>query len=376
MLTHRRATIVAAVLSLSLVTAAPDPAAEVGPAAAAPGVRSDTPAAAETPTRTTPARTCVRAVASGRVAAGRAARMPRADAAAGAVGAPPDARGAPPDALPVPRDLGALTKRLREIVDAADNRAGVAVRDLSGRYGFRDIAVNGSFRPPAASVIKLWILAELLRQVDCGRLSLEKKVLVERRDVVAGAGDLRDEKLPQRVPVRRLAELMITVSDNTATNVLIDTLGGVAPVNALIRALGQQQTQLGSKLYDPSPRARGNYTSAVDVVSLLAAVWEGRLLSPASRDFMIDLMRGQTIDTKIPAALPPDAPVAHKTGELEDAAHDVGYYLIPGSEVAVAFLTAGPEAPGTELVRELARAVYDHVAPAPTDGLAEADAPD
>ncbi|MET8088544.1 serine hydrolase [Micromonospora sp. NPDC005220] len=187
----------------------------------------------------------------------------------------------------------------RVVADASLNPAGATVRDLSGRYGDQQIAVNGSLRPKAASVIKLWILVELLRRVDCGQVSLDDGVLVTPEDVVGGTGQLQFETFPQVVSLHRLAQYLIKFSDNVAANVLITYL-----------------------------------------------------------------------NTKIPAALPPGVPVAHKTGDLPDASHDVGYYLIPGTETAVAFLTAGPMATGDETVRRMARTVYDFLVP-PVDGAVE-----
>lgn len=256
-----------------------------------------------------------------------------------------------------------LAKDLQAVIDDAPKGVGVgvAVRDLSGRYGDSTVRVNGAFRPSAASVIKLWILAELLRQVDCGTAILTSGVLVEREDVVTGTGELRKQEFPQMVPLYRLAEYMIEYSDNTATNVLIDYVGGIEPVNALIDAMNQRQTVLEHKLFDAESEERGedNYTSADDVLSLLGAVWDGDLLSPTTRQLMLHLMQEQTIDTKIPAALPAGVPIAHKTGELAKASHDVGYYLSPHQETAVVFMTSGSEASGSETVRRLARTVYD-----------------
>ncbi|MER7330045.1 MULTISPECIES: serine hydrolase [unclassified Micromonospora] len=273
----------------------------------------------------------------------------------------------PPPTDPVAgRRLLPLTDRLRQVVDATagTNPAGVAVRDLSGRYGDQQVAVNGTFRPKAASVIKLWILVELLRRADCGQVSLDEGVLVTPADVVDGTGELQHETFPQVVSLRRLAEYTIVYSDNTAGNVLIRYLRGFGPVNALADSMNQWQTILMRKFLDEDAARRGeeNYTSPDDVVSLLGAVWDAQILTPRSRDLLIGFMRRQTLNTKIPAALPPGVPVAHKTGDLPDASHDVGYYLIPGSEVAVAFLTSGPIATGDEVVRRLARTVYDYVA--------------
>ncbi|MFI7606691.1 serine hydrolase [Micromonospora sp. NPDC049366] len=262
------------------------------------------------------------------------------------------------------RRLLPLTGELRQVVDASTtNPAGVAVRDLSGRYGDQQISVNGTFRPKAASVIKLWILVELLRRVDCGQVSLDDGVLVTPAQVVDGTGELQHETFPQVVTLYRLAEYMIKYSDNTAANVLIDYFGGFAPVNDLIDSMNQRETILARKMLDTEAAMRGeeNYTSPDDVVALLGAVWDAQILTPATRDLMIGFMAEQTLNTKIPAALPPGVPVAHKTGDLPDASHDVGYYLIPGTQVAVAFLTSGPIATGDETVRRLARTVYDYL---------------
>ncbi|MBQ0894484.1 serine hydrolase [Micromonospora sp. U56] len=271
----------------------------------------------------------------------------------------------PPTDPAAGRRLSPLTGQLARVVAAAtDNRAGVTVRDLSGRYGNQQIAVNGTFRPKAASVIKLWILVELLRRVDCGQLSLDRGVRVTRADVVGGAGKLKSEPIPQVVTTHRLAEYMIEYSDNTAANVLIDQLGGFAPVNALIDSMNQRDTVLAHKLFDGgADPGKENYTSPDDIISLLGAVWDARILIESSRDLMIGFMRNQTRNSKIPAALPPGTPLAHKTGDDTDASHDVGYCLTPGAETAVAFLTTGPFRSGSETVRQLARTVSDHVTP-------------
>ncbi|MFC3504638.1 serine hydrolase [Micromonospora krabiensis] len=270
----------------------------------------------------------------------------------------------PPTDPAAGRRLLPLTGELSQVVDASTaNPAGVAVRDLSGRYGDQQISVNSTFRPKAASVIKLWILVELLRRVDCGQVSLDDGVLVTPAQVVDGTGELQHETFPQVVTLYRLARYMIKYSDNTAANVLIDYFGGFAPVNDLIDSMNQRETILARKMLDTEAAMRGeeNYTSPDDVVALLGAVWDAQILTPATRDLMIGFMAEQTLNTKIPAALPPGVPVAHKTGDLPDASHDVGYYLIPGAQVAVAFLTSGPIATGDETVRRLARTVYDYL---------------
>ncbi len=265
----------------------------------------------------------------------------------------------PPTSPALGRRLRPLTDRLRAIVDAAPVTAGVSVRDLSGRFGDQQISGAGRFRPKAASLIKLWVIAELMRRIDCGQAAYTDTVLVLPTDVVGGTGELQHETFPQNVTLFRLAQYTIKYSDNTATNVLIDYLGGFAPINALIDSMNQRETVLGRKMLAPAPPE--NFTSPDDVISLLGAVWDGDLLRQVNRDLLLSFMLEQTLNGKIPAALPSGVPVAHKTGELPDVSHDVGYYLIPGTEIAVAFLTSGVETDGAETVRELARAVYDYI---------------
>ncbi|GIF50455.1 hypothetical protein Afe04nite_49940 [Asanoa ferruginea] len=274
----------------------------------------------------------------------------------------------PPANPALGRRLLPLTARLQAIVASAPVTAGVSVRDLSGRYGDQQISVAGRFRPKAASLIKLWVLVELMRRIDCGQAAYTDGVLVLPEDVVGGTGELQHETFPQVVTLFRLAQYMIKYSDNTATNVLIDYLGGFEPVNALIDSMNQRETVLGRKMLATPPPE--NFTSPDDVISLLGAVWDRQVLRQVNRDLMLSFMLEQTLNGKIPAALPSGVPVAHKTGELPDVSHDVGYYLIPGTEIAVAFLTAGVETEGAETVRQLARAVYDYVdAPPPASSL-------
>ncbi|MEV4537804.1 serine hydrolase [Asanoa sp. NPDC049518] len=280
----------------------------------------------------------------------------------------------PPVSPALGRRLRPLTSKLQAIVDAAPVTAGVSVRDLSGRFGEQQISVAGRFRPKAASLIKLWVITELMRRIDCGQAAYTDTVLVLPTDVVGGTGELQHETFPQYVTLFRLAQYTIKYSDNTATNVLIDYLGGFGPVNALADSMNQTETVLARKMLAPAPPE--NFTSPDDVVSLLGAVWSGNVLRQVNRDLLLSFMLEQTLNSKIPAALPSGVPVAHKTGELIDVSHDVGYYLIPGTDIAVAFLTAGPESLGAATVRELARAVYDYIeSPPPVGGLPITGAP-
>ena len=98
-------------------------------------------------------------------------------------------------------------------------------------------------------------------------------------NIVGGSGTLRNRRFPLRITLRELAELMVQVSDNTATNVLIDQVGGFAAVNAYLRRAGFAQLHLGRKMLQPAaPPKRENYITAGQVTALLAAIWNGTIL--------------------------------------------------------------------------------------------------
>jgi beta-lactamase class A len=208
----------------------------------------------------------------------------------------------------------------------------------------------------AASTIKVSMLAEVLRQVDCGDISLDEEILVEESDVVGGSGIIQDDERPQEYAVHRLAELMMTISDNTATNVLIDRLGGFDDVNALLDSQNLHEMWLGRKMIHPANPAlrQEDYIVADEMLSHLEALYHGRFLSPESVDLAFEFM-GSTSPGLFAEALPPDVPIARKGGSLSDIRHDVGYLLVPGREVAIVVLTEGPRDTGETTGRQLAR---------------------
>ncbi|CAG7644335.1 hypothetical protein PAESOLCIP111_04669 [Paenibacillus solanacearum] len=267
---------------------------------------------------------------------------------------------------------------LQPIIEAARQDGidvSVAVKDLSGTYGNDTARLGSQDAYVAASTIKLAIVSLLMQQVEAGRLSLDQNITVTPASVVGGAGSLQSETFPQEVTVERLARLMITQSDNTATNVLID-LVGFDKVNALVDGLGFTAMQLGRKMMNPAkPPEQENYVSAAELVMLLDKIYKAELVNAASRDQIIAWMKAQEVKTKFGAALP-GKPIAHKTGELGDVSHDVGYFLIPGREVAIAVLTrvTRPEDAGqaqklgNPVIQRIAKAVYNELSDTPAAG--------
>lgn len=212
---------------------------------------------------------------------------------------------------------------------------------LPGKLGFyyksltsgEEIAVNADTPMLAASVIKLYILAACYREMDAGGLDKNRLVTVHRSECVPSCGAIRYMHDGLQVTVEDLYTLMIILSDNSATNYLIDLLG-MDRINRHIRALGFRTATLNRKMYDAEASARGiqNYISPRECGQLLEMAWRGALVNrEASQDFL-RILADQRLNGKIPFCLHalPNAPqIAHKTGEDEGITHDVGIVYAP-----------------------------------------------
>lgn len=264
-----------------------------------------------------------------------------------------------------------LATILEPIIDAAEEdgiEVAIALKDLSGIYGGATVQLGSTGTYLAASTIKMALITALMQEVEAGTYSLDDTITVTPEDVVGGAGVLQKEKFPQDVTIERLANLMIIQSDNTATNALID-LVGFDRVKALIEELGFEEMQLGRKMMTTAnPPVEENYVNAAELIILLEKIYKSEIISESSRDQILAWMKNQQVKTKFGAALP-GKPIAHKTGELGDVSHDIGYFLEPGREVAIVVLTkvAKPEDSGkaqelgNPIVQRIAKAVYNYL---------------
>ncbi|RLV57114.1 hypothetical protein D9V41_00160 [Aeromicrobium phragmitis] len=261
--------------------------------------------------------------------------------------------------------LGENLQELTVEATAAGIDFGVSVTDLSGTFSGASMSIGSQEPVKAASVIKLPLLAALMAEADRGTLSLDEVVTIEAgsSNIVGGSGTLRDETFPLDITVGELMELMVQVSDNTATNVLIDRAGGFDAVNAYIESLGFEHLWLGRKMIHPAtPPLQENWITSGEVTELLRMLHADEILSPASSEHIIELMKGQLVDTKFGAVVPRDV-LANKTGELADVSHDSGYILVPGREVALTVTTAFGDpltrAEVDQYVQRAASIVYD-----------------
>lgn len=248
-------------------------------------------------------------------------------------------------------------------------RLSVGVAGLAGVNEGEMTLLGSRESYPPASTIKMLLIATLMQQVDAGRLSLEDTTTVEQSDIVGGYGVIQNEPVPNEVTLRRLADLTVTVSDNTATNVLVDVVGYDA-MQRLADELGLKIMQFGRKMFEAAtPPEKENYITAEDSIQLLKAIYDGSFLSDESRQTIIDWMSAQTVKTKIGAGVPEGTPIAHKTGENASVTHDLGYLLWPGNEIALAIFAQSEftddfdtvQATVNPVVAEMAGIIYGHL---------------
>ncbi len=201
----------------------------------------------------------------------------------------------------------------------------------------------------AASVIKLPIMAEAFRQREAGLIRFEEKVTIRREDKLPSCGALSYMHDGLEVTLGDLVTLMIILSDNTATNLLIDRLG-MGAVNQSIANLGLTGTRLNRKLFQPELSRQGieNYVTARDMGTLLEHLLQGTLLNREASEEMLAMLRNQRLNGKMPFYLHSRGiPVAHKTGEDEGITHDVGIIYLD-DPVIFCFLSNGTVVPQAE----------------------------
>ena len=214
---------------------------------------------------------------------------------------------------------------------------------------------------PLASTIKLAILYELFKQADEGRVNLDEVRALERRHVVGGSGVLTQLTAPA-MPLRDYAILMVVLSDNTATNLLIDAVG-MENVTRRMNALGMKTLLLRRKMIDAEAARRGdeNVGTPNDVARLLTAIYRSEGLTKASSDAIIEILRKPKASA-LRDGVPGNVPVANKTGTLEGVAADAGIvYLADRPYVFVATTTfLQSNAAGVVAIRAASQAAFEY----------------
>ena len=231
-----------------------------------------------------------------------------------------------------------LEASIQQVDQHLDGVMGIAIEDLNtGDHFF--LHEDEVFAQ--ASSIKITVLANLYLQAQQGKLKLTDLYTVQASDLVADSY-IMNGLTPEvtRVTLRDLATMMVAVSDNSATNVLIDRVG-MANVNAMLDSLGLAHTRLRRKMMDlgAAKQGRENISTPREMMTLLDAIYKGKLLNKEeTADFFKVLSTNK--DSWIPRDLPADLKIANKPGELEAVRNDSGVVFVEGRPYVICVMTA------------------------------------
>lgn len=191
----------------------------------------------------------------------------------------------------------------------------------------------------SASMIKVFLLADAMEKVRDGKLTLDMGITLHSGDKVGGAGVLCGYPSGSVLPLDKVLRLMITESDNTATNLIIDLLG-MDDINAYIQRNGYHDTTLARKMMDFAAvnAGRENYTSVVDLGTLFQKIYQHQCVGYEQDEIMLSYLKGQTDTECFPAALP-GAVIAHKTGELGGLYDDGGIVYMNNRDMILVIMT-------------------------------------
>lgn len=268
-------------------------------------------------------------------------------------------------------DTAVLRRALEQAVQGYRGVVGISVRNLANGDV---VSLRGHEKFSSASLIKVPILITLLDEVNAGRMRLDEKVGLTMRDRVGGSGVLKHMGSGLMPTLEDLAWLMIVLSDNTATNLLLDKLD-IATVGAKTEALGLPQSKVHSKTFrrqtSIAPDSSVKYGLGVavpdEMTQLFALLHEGRAVSPAMDSLALDMLRANQDGTMLVRWLPSNVPVAHKSGQVNEARNDCGIMYTPAAPIAICVMTRENvdtsyrvDAEPHLLVARVAREVFRH----------------
>jgi beta-lactamase class A len=311
---------------------------------------------------------------------------------------------APASATSTPAPAGGLQRELDRLVAPFDGKVGAYVLDLRSGRGAQ---VNGDAGFPMASTVKVPVAVHILALVDEGRLDLRQQVVLQAADIYPAMGGPMDTHLSagSAITVRDLLHMMLTVSDNNATDILIRLGGGPAAVDARMRALGIGGIRVDRYIWEMLAHSMGELEVSADrpishagyaaldatvrsieeqrrftglynadprdtstpagMAALLRRIWEGRALRPDTtavlKTLLLDCRTGQA---RLKGMLPDATPVAHKTGTVDEVINDVGVIALPGGRgevvVAVYLVSGASDQARDRMIAQVARAAYDY----------------
>lgn len=250
-------------------------------------------------------------------------------------------------------EMQAAELAVTELLEPYGDSVAVTVVSLDNDSGF---SINGDERFPSASMIKLLVLAEYMQQVDEGTIDSESSYVLVQSDKVGGAGVIAGASSGTEFRYSELAQYMIEESDNTATNILIDTLG-MDSINDSGQELGLAQTELKHKMMLGDGMTE-NRMSSNDAASLLRGIAQHAIASESASSAAESYLLMQADTEGLAQGLPLGIEFGHKTGSLDTARHDGGIVYSENPYVIVV-LTSLEETSANELMAAISSLVFE-----------------
>lgn len=266
------------------------------------------------------------------------------------------------EALPVSfqrtQSIASLSAQVQELAARyPDFLVGVSLVDVdTGAF----VNLNGDRPLAAASTIKLPILIAFFQAVDRGEVRLDEMLTLKAEQVAEGSGTMQFDAPGTQYSALEVITQMIVISDNSATNIIIDRLGGRSALNAHFQSWGMAHTALNA----PLPDLQGTNTiSPDDLTHLLASIDRGELVSLRSRDRLLDILEATQNDSLLPQGLGDGATIAHKTGNIKHSLGDSGLIDLPnGKRYVLSVIVKRPaeDDRAAEIVRQVSQLAQDY----------------
>ncbi|MBI2428708.1 MAG: serine hydrolase [Ignavibacteriales bacterium] len=272
------------------------------------------------------------------------------------------------------KEITVLKQRIDSVLNGSKGTYAIAFKDL--RSGMR-LYVNERENFHAASTMKTPVMIEVFKQSHEGKFSLDDSIELknEFKSIIDGSNyslDISDDSedglyasLGKKETIRNLVFKMITVSSNLATNILI---GKVGPDNVMktMKEMDLKDIQVLRGVEDGKAFEAGknNPTTAYDLSVIYEYIARNKSVSSSASEEMIDILRAQKFKNMIPAQLPADVKVAHKTGSITNVQHDSGIIFLPdGRKYILVILSKNLSSnkDGIKTIADISKIIYDFV---------------
>jgi beta-lactamase class A len=254
-----------------------------------------------------------------------------------------------------------LAAEIEKIAISHDGVMGVAIKDLTTG---EEISINDQGAFPTGSSIKIPILIELHKQAAEGKYKLTDQRWVEKKDQIGGSGVIVNfGDHTSQLSLNDLATLMIVLSDNTATNMLIDQVG-MANVNRTLDELGLMRIRLRRKMIDQAASARGDENTATprEAMTLMEKLYRGQVVNRQLSDDALKILKIRK-SSPIPRLLPDTVEIANKPGGIEGVACDWAVVYVPNRPYAIVVMTNynGPDGEAADdAIAKVSKLAYDY----------------